>query len=582
MAGIKSLAKDTIIYGLSSILGRFLNWLLVPLYTRVFVDGQYGVVTNLYAYVAITLAVLTYGLETGFFRFINRKDCKDPMRVYSTCLLSLAVSSTAFVILLVLFLHPISRAMGYADHSAYILMLGISVAVDAFTCIPFGFLRNQNKPLKFAILKFVNIGLNIGLNLFFLLVVYEETINVGYIFFVNLITSIATLFMLWKELTGFRWQFDNLLWKRLMKYSFPLLILSVAGIMNQNLDKILFPYFAADGAMTKSLLGIYGACCKIGLIMMMFTQAFRFAFEPRIFNRGNENHATKLQEYSDATKYFVVFCMFIFLGVTFYLPIIKYLIGAEFRSGLFVVPIIMMGEVFFGIFFNLSTWYKISDKTIWGTWFSLLGLIITIGMNYVLVPRIGFAGCAWAGFACYGVMMLASYFVGQKKSDIRYPVGRILFYMLFAVVFWSVGTFGMEKMFGLKSEYHTEELAQVVEQLKVKAANDSVNKNVVPLEAVNDSVIEAAQPVAANDSVSKAVQPAMVNDSVSNLAQSAGKAAGGQKKSFLDRVQREDWITIAARTPLLLIYLFVVLLFEPGLRRMLGGMLSKVLPWKRK
>lgn len=439
MGSVKSLAHDTAIYGLSSIVGRFLNWLLVPLYTVKLTTGEYGIVTNLYAYVALTLIVLTYGMETGFFRFINREDTKEPMRVYSTSLISLATTSVLFVALIVAFLGPLSRALDCGEHPGYIMMMAVAVAVDAFTAIPFSYLRYQNKAVKFATLKCISIAINIGLNLLFFLVMFNPEIGVGYIFFANLIASLAVIPLLFRELTGFRWVMDGALLKRMLKYSFPLLILGIAGIMNQNLDKILFPYLVTDKADGMAQLGIYGACCKVALVMMMFTQAFRFAYEPFIFAQNREQGGDKLRAYSDAMKFFVIFAMVIFLGVMFYMPVLQNFIAADFRVGLKVVPIIMIADIFFGVFFNLSLWYKLSDKTIWGTWFSLLGLAVTIGLNMLLVPRIGYMGCAWTAFACYGIMMTASYFVGRAKHPLRYPVGRISAYFFGALALYCAG-----------------------------------------------------------------------------------------------------------------------------------------------
>ncbi|MCM1310808.1 MAG: oligosaccharide flippase family protein [Bacteroides sp.] len=435
MGTVKSLAKDTAIYGLSSIVGRFLNWLLVPLYTIKLATGEYGIVTNLYAYVALTLVILTYGMETGFFRFINGKETKEPLRVYSTSLISLAATSTLFVLLIWIFLGPISRGLDCASHPAYVMMLAVTVAIDAFTAIPFSYLRYQKKAAKFAVLKCINIAINIGLNLVFFFLMFNPEVGVGYIFFANLLASVALLPLLFKELTGFKWQLDFPLLKRMLKYSFPLLVLGVAGIMNQNLDKILFPFLTDD----MSQLGIYGACCKVALVMMMFTQAFRFAYEPFIFAQNREQGSDKRKAYADAMKFFVIFAMVIFLGVMFYLPVLQHFIAADYRSGLKVVPIVMIADIFFGVFFNLSLWYKLQDKTIWGTWFSLIGLVVTIAGNIILVPKIGYMGCAWTAFACYGIMMLASYFVGRAKDPQRYEVGRISAYFFSALVLYAIG-----------------------------------------------------------------------------------------------------------------------------------------------
>lgn len=451
MAGIKSLAKDTAVYGLSSIIGRFLNWLLVPLYTNIFPAEEYGVVTYLYAIVAIALVILTYGMETGFFRFSNHSDyLTDPKEVYSTTLISLATSSIAFLVLLLLFIHPVAAAVGCADHASYVWLLAAAVAIDAFTAIPFSYLRNNHRPVRFATLKLINIGLNIGLNIFFIVLCpifaksipasidwfYNPDYGIGYIFLANFISSAITLLMLMPELRGFKWRFNASLWRRMIRYSFPLLVLGVAGIMNSSLGTIMLPMLVADKDSADLMLGLYGANYKIAIVMVMFIQAFRFAYEPFIFSQSSRQGESRLQSYSDAIKYFVIFAMFIFLGVVFFIDILRYFIAPSYWAGLAVVPVLMIAEFFFGIFFNLSLWYKLTDRTIWGTWFSLMGLGVTIVMNILLVPRIGFMGCAWAAFACYGIMMVASYFVGQHYYPIPYDLIRISCYLMAALTLW--------------------------------------------------------------------------------------------------------------------------------------------------
>ena len=455
MAGVKSLMKDTAIYGVSSIVGRFLNWCLVPLYTIMFPVAEYGVVTYVYSVVALALIILTYGMETGFFRFANHDRWKNPMEVYSTALISLGVTSTLFVAAVLLFLGPVTRWMECEGHPSYVVIMAVCVAIDAFTSIPFSYLRYKKKPVRFATLRLVNIGLNIGLNVFFILACpalmktapgtvswfYDPGFSIGYIFLANLIASVVTLFMLVPELTGFKWTFTGKLWREMLRYSAPLLVLGVAGIMNQTIDKILYPSLVSDPAEAMEGLGIYGANYKIAIVMVMFIQAFRFAYEPFIFAQSKERGETKYQAYRDAMKFFVIFALLIFMGVMFYIDILKYFISPRYFSGLKVVPIIMMGELFFGIFFNLSLWYKLTDKTIWGMWFSLLGLAITIGLNVLLVPRMGYMGCAWAAFACYGVMMVTSYFVGRAKHPIGYPTARIGAYFALAAVIYVIGLY---------------------------------------------------------------------------------------------------------------------------------------------
>ncbi len=450
MAGIKSLAKDTAIYGLSSIVGRFLNWCLVPLYTQMFLPTEYGVVSYIYSIVALAMIILTYGMETGFFRFANHERYDNPMEVYSTSLISLAVSSVSFVALMLAFIHPLSKAMHSEGHESYVAMMGLTVAIDAFSCLPFSYLRFRKRPMRFAALRLVSIGMNIGLNLFFILICpwlwiqapgwiswfYDPDFGIGYIFLANLISSTVGLMLLIPELHGFPYRFNPKLWREMIVYSAPLLVLGLAGIMNQTLYSILFPMLFPDKTQAMGQLGIYSANLKIAIVMVMFIQAFRFAYEPFIFAKAKDRGEDKIQSYRDAMKYFVIFAMVIFLGVMFYIDILRYFIAESYFSGLKVVPIVMVAEFFFGIFFNLSLWYKLTDKTVWGMWFSILGLAITIGLNIALVPKWGYMGCAWASFACYGTMMAVSYVAGRIKYPIGYNVPRLMFYFVSAIVLW--------------------------------------------------------------------------------------------------------------------------------------------------
>lgn len=446
MAGIKSLVKDTAIYGVSSIFGRLLNWLLVPMYTYLFAAGEYGVVTNIYSYVAVLLIILTYGMETGFFRFANHERWQSPSQVYTTVLVSVGCTSVVFMTVACALSPAIARWLDYGAHPSYIWMMAVAVGLDAYTSIPFAYLRYRKRPYRFAWLKLLNIGLNIGLNLFFLLLCpylwrvvpgwigwfYEPEFGIGYIFLSNMISSAVMLLMLLPESLSETYSFNGRLLREMLRYSFPLLVLGLAGIMNQTVDKILLPILLPDKQDALAQVGIYGANYKIAVVMVMFIQAFRYAYEPFFFSKNREKGADKLQSYSDAMKYFVIFGLFIFLGVMYYLDIIKYFISPAYFEGLRVVPIVMMAELFFGIFFNLSLWYKLTDRTIWGTWFSLLGLGITLAGNCLFVPLYGYMACAWAAFACYGVMMVASYVVGRYKFPINYHVPRLLMYFAVA------------------------------------------------------------------------------------------------------------------------------------------------------
>lgn len=451
MAGIKSLIKDTAIYGVSSIVGRFLNWCLVPMYTYMFPTEQYGIVTNIYAYVALVLIILLYGMETGFFRFANHERWKNPMQVYSTTLISVGSSSLMFVALACLFSSDIAGALNCGEHPSYIWMMAVAVGIDAFSSLPFSYLRYKKRPVRFAMLKFANIGLNIGLNLFFLVLCpwiwkqapdliswfYDPGFGIGYIFLANMISSMVVMLLLLPELRV-SYTFNFQLWREMLRYSYPLLILGVAGIMNQTIDKILLPFLIDDPVEASQQLGIYGANYKIAIVMVMFIQAFRFAYEPFIFDKNKEAGGDKRQAYSDAMKFFIIFGLFIFLGVMFFLDLLKYFISPRYFEGLQVVPIVMAAEFFFGIFFNLSLWYKLTDRTIWGTWFSLGGLAITLIINVVFVPQYGYVACAWGALCCYGAMMTASYLIGQKKYPINYHLPRLMLYILSAGALYGV------------------------------------------------------------------------------------------------------------------------------------------------
>ena len=439
MANLKSLAKDTAIYGLSSIVGRFLNYLLVPVYTTAMSaqSGGYGVVTNVYAWVALTLVLLTCGMETGFFRFAN-KDGEQPMRVYSTALLFVGAGAAVFLALGLGFLAPIAGWLGYGEHPWYVGMMMIVVAMDAVQSIPFAYLRYKQRPLRFAALKLLFIFLNIALNLIYYVGMGGS--DVGYAFLFNLVCTSTVMLCMLPELRGFPYVLDRALLRRMLAYCLPLLILGLAGILNQVADKIIFPYVYPDKAAAPVQLGIYGAAAKIAMIMAMLTQAFRYAYEPFVFGKSRDKD--NRQTYADAMKFFVIFTLLAFLAVMFYLDdVLKYLIGRDYWEGLRVVPIVMMAEIFFGVYFNLSFWYKLSDETRWGAWFSLAGCAVLVCVNVALVPRYGYVACAWGGFAGYGVAMLLSYFVGRKRYPIPYDLRRIGLYVLLAAVLYAAGEY---------------------------------------------------------------------------------------------------------------------------------------------
>lgn len=452
MANLKTLFKDTALYGMSSIVGRFLNYLLVPLYTAKIAasSGGYGVITNVYAYTALLLVILTFGMETTFFRFVN-KEGANPMRTYSTVLIMVGSVALLFVALVLAFINPVSSFIGYSAHEEYVAVMAACVAIDAFQCIPFAYLRYKHRPWKFVALKMLFIVLNITLNIVYFVVlpamysnpsthgfaasVYDPNVGVGYVFRLNLFCTAIITFFFWKELTGFRWVFDKILFRKMLSYSWPILLLGITGILNQTADKILFP-IVSPGAEGHVQLGIYGAAAKIAMIMAMITQAFRYAYEPFVFGSAKEKGSR--DTYAKAMKYFIIFTLLAYLVVVGYLDVLKYIIGRDYWEGLKVVPVVMAAEIMMGVYFNLSFWYKLIDKTIYGAWFSGVGCVVLVLINVLLIPKYGYMACAWAGVAGYGTAMLLSYFVGQKKYPINYPLKSITVYICIAALFTAI------------------------------------------------------------------------------------------------------------------------------------------------
>ena len=446
-------------YGLGTIVPRLLNYLLVPLYTRIFADDQYGIITELYAYVAFLLVLLTYGMETSFFRYAEKE--KDPIRVFSTSLFSLLSTSLLFIAVVIILLDPISTAIKYGQNQEYILLFAIIVAVDAFAAIPFAWLRQQNRALRFSVIKIINVAVNIGLNLYFLvlcpavatknpdsilLFAYDETIGVGYVFIANLVSSIVTLLLLVPQILRIRPVLAMQLLRRMLGYAFPLLVIGLAGMTNEVSDKIIFKYLATvpEGISNgeeyiMGQLGIYGANYKLAVMMTLFIQMFRYAAEPFFFAQAKEENSKEV--YAQVMKYFFIFGMAIFLGVTLFIDVFKYFIGPDYWEGLFIVPIVLLANLFLGIFYNLSVWYKLNDITRYGAFIALAGALITIVMNVALVPSMGYAGAAWAHFACYLSMVVMSFFLGRRFFRIDYPLLRIGLYLILGLVLYFVFRF---------------------------------------------------------------------------------------------------------------------------------------------
>ena len=423
MNPLKKLASQTAIYGLSSVVGRLLNYLLVPLYTRYFLPAEYGVVTELYAYVAFLVVMLTYGMETAFFRFSKKE---ETTKVYSTTLISLLISSVVFVGLIFLNSSAISEWLGYVNHPEYIQFFALIIGMDAVASISFAKLREQDKAMRFAFIRIVNIMVNIGLNLYF--IVYQEY-GIAYIFIANLVASVITLAMLFPEMISSSWVFDKKLWKKMMIYALPLLIAGLAGMTNETIDRVLLKHLLPNTEIAASELGLYGAFYKLSIIMILFIQTFRFAAEPFFFAQEKEGKSRKI--YADVMKYFTIIMAFIFLGVTIFYDIIKGFLGTEYHDerGFLVVSILLLANLFLGIYYNLSIWYKLTEKTKYGAYLSIFGAIITLSLNFTLIPVLGFVGCAWATLVCYFSMTVASYYLGKRHFSVPYQVKRITLYL---------------------------------------------------------------------------------------------------------------------------------------------------------
>jgi O-antigen/teichoic acid export membrane protein len=447
-----SLAKDSVLYGGSTILVKSVSWLLTTLFTYNLTQEDFGMMTNLYAYVALIIVILTFGMETGFFRFVNQTEKYKPATVYSTILIVIGSFVVVFLFVFLYFLPSIRPFIWEAEiPDTYIRLVIIILSMDAFSAIPFAYLRYKKKAKKFGALKILNVLLYTFFCVFFLVLCplidrhhpsliswfYIDNFRLGYVFVANLLaTGIQTACLL-PELTGFKYKFDGALAKKAVQYCFPLVIMGIAGMGNQVVDKIVFPQvYPANQETTFSELGIYSGCFKIALIMMMFTQAFRYAYEPFIFEKSKDKNAR--QTYAAVMKYFILLGLLVFLGVMFYLDIIKYFISPQYFGGLGIVPIVLLGELFFAVYLNLSIWYKINDKTYWGTIFSVIACAIIIAINLLFIPKYSYWACAWAALIGNGLIMLLSFFIGQKQYPIKYDFKTIGIYTGLALILYAL------------------------------------------------------------------------------------------------------------------------------------------------
>lgn len=443
MKEVRKLAGQTLIYGFGTIVPRFLNYaILTFFYTRVFTKPQYGVVTELYAWMVLLLVVLTYGMETGFFRFSQRKE--EYERVYSTALISLFLTSVVFVLLVNIFIKPVSEVLNYRNNHDYIRMFAAIVAIDAFSAIPFARLRQENRPVVFSFIKIMNVVITIIAVMFLLKIaplIYEHSTGwfrrfynpeygVGYVFVANLIGSSVTLLMLIPFIIRIRLVLDREIWLRMINYSFPLLIAGLSGSINDTLDKVILRRLVGEqnGLAT---VGEYGAGYKIAVLMALFIQMFRFAAEPFFFERAR--HANAKETYAFVMKYFIIIMLILFLIINLYMPGIQFMLGKSYRSSVIVVPMISMAYLLYGIYINHSIWYKLNDLTKFGAYITIAGALITVIINIVFIPLYGYMASAWAHVASYGSMIIISFALAKKHYWIDYRIKEIIPYFFIAL-----------------------------------------------------------------------------------------------------------------------------------------------------
>ena len=445
MREVRKLAGQTLVYGLGTIVPRFLHYaVMTPFYTRIFIDtSDYGIITEVYAWMVLLLVILTYGMETGYFRF-SQRSTEDPEKVYSTTLISLLVSSILFVLAVNIFIKPVASIMLYPDNKDYIRMFAGIVAIDAFTSIPFARLRRENKAALFSVIKLVNVFITIGLVVFLLKIApviwensngwfrhaYNPDYKIGYVFLANLVSSTATLIMLMPVILKAKPVFISSLWSRMVLYSFPLLMAGLSGTINDVLDKVILRRMLGE-EQGLAILGVYGAAYKIGVLMALFIQMFRFAAEPFFFERSERADAK--ETYSFVMKYFILIMLIIYLVLNLYLKVIQNIVPIHYQEAVNIVPIISMAYILYGIYVNHSIWFKINDKTKYAVYISVIGVIITIMINVILIPVYGYMASAWAHVASYGAMIAASFIFAEKIYKVHYNLKQFIPYFIIAI-----------------------------------------------------------------------------------------------------------------------------------------------------
>ncbi len=454
MRPLRQLASQTAVYGLSTILVRLLNYLLAPLHTRVFTDqADYGAISELYAYVTFLNVIFMYGMETAYFRFASKNEMLlDKRKVYSTAQLSLVATTLLFTLGLILCSNNIATALKYPGHANYVIFFALIIASDTLVNIPFAKLRIEGRPGKYFLIKLLNIVTNVLLNFFFLLpalkndytlfekfgFTYNPEYGVAYVFIANLIASGITFLIFipsWMKIN-----FDAAIWKKLIRYGSPLIIIGLAGMINETMDRILLKYWL-PGTTEENLkqVGIYSAVYKISIFMKLAVQGFRMGAEPFFFNQSVEQNAKTI--YATVMKYFVIICCFIFLSVGMFPDIFKIIIGENYHEGLFIVPILLMANLLLGIYYNQSVWYKLTDKTTFATVIPITGALITLALNYFLIPVMGYEGSAWATLGCYFSMVVMSWIIGQKHYHVPYNLRKIIFYLISSTIICLIGLY---------------------------------------------------------------------------------------------------------------------------------------------
>lgn len=443
-SAIKRLAGQTAIYGLSNIVGRLLNYFLVPLHTYLFSQSQYGTITEFYSYSSFLFVIYTYGMETAFFRFSNSKE--NTKEVWNTSMLSLLFTSMVLSVLLFIASKPLAIWLGYEHQSYYIQWFAIIMAADTLCVIPFANLRFQNKPIRYATLKLLNIGLTVSLNLCLLLYLpksaylqhlFPDSLGEGYVFLANLLASGITVLFFLKEYCKIQFRFNKVLLVEMLRYSWPLIIIGTAGMINETMDRILLKNFLPyNNQQNLAQIGIYGACYKLSILMTLFVQAYRMAAEPYFFNESKKADARIT--YSQTMTAFVALCCFIFLAIMLNLDVLKFFIDKKFHEGLFIVPVLLLANMCLGIYYNLSIWYKLSNRTLSGAYIAAAGALLTLVLNIWWIPIYGYAGSAWATLCCYAFMMLISFFIGQRYYPVPYEVGKSTGMILSVLIIWFI------------------------------------------------------------------------------------------------------------------------------------------------